>query len=41
MVAKGGYAIVASQHENKVAMVDLGPLFAYMRESYLSSALKL
>jgi hypothetical protein len=37
VVAKGGYAIVASQHENKVALVDLGPLFAYMRESYLSS----
>jgi hypothetical protein len=38
VVAKGGYAIVASQHDNKVAIVDLSPLFTYMRESYLSSA---
>lgn len=38
MVAKGGYAIVASQHDNKVAFVDLSPLFSYFRESYLSSA---
>ena len=38
VVAKGGYAIVASQYDNKVAFVDLSPLFTYMRESYLSSA---
>lgn len=35
--AKGGYAIVASQHEDKVAIVDLSPLFTYVRDSYLSS----
>lgn len=38
MVAKGGYAVVASQHENKIAIVDLKPLLQYVRESYLSSA---
>ncbi|ACB75202.1 hypothetical protein [Opitutus terrae] len=38
VVAKSGYALVASQHDNKVAMVDLTPLLSYMRESYLSSA---
>lgn len=38
VVATGGYAIVSSQYEGKVAIVDLSPLFAYMRESYLSSA---
>lgn len=38
VVAKGGYAIVASTEENKVAIVDLTPLFAYVRESYLKSA---
>ena len=38
VAAKGGYAIVASQHDNKVAIVDLSPLFSYVRESYLSSA---
>ncbi|HYD83964.1 MAG TPA: hypothetical protein VEA63_07915, partial [Opitutus sp.] len=38
VVAKNGYAIVASQHEDMVALVDLTPLFSYMRESYLSSA---
>lgn len=38
MVATGGYAIVASLHDHKVAVVDLTPLFAYMRKSYLSSA---
>ncbi len=40
-VAKSGYAIVASKQENKVAIVDLTPLFAYLRESYLSSAASL
>lgn len=38
VVAKGGYAIVASTEENQVAIVDLTPLFAYVRESYLGSA---
>lgn len=38
VVAKGGYAIVSSFDENKVAIVDLTPLFAYVRESYLGSA---
>jgi hypothetical protein len=38
IVAKGGYAIVASQYDNKAVIVDLAPLFSYMRESYLSSA---
>jgi hypothetical protein len=38
VIAKGGYAIVASKHENKVAIVDLTRLFAHMRKSYLSSA---
>jgi hypothetical protein len=37
-IAKGGYAIVASKQEGKVAIVDLTPLFEYMHESYLSSA---
>ena len=38
VVAKGGYAIVASQFDNKAVVVDLAPLFSYIRESYLSSA---
>lgn len=38
VVAKSGYAIVASQDDNKVAIVDLTPLFSYARESYLSSS---
>jgi hypothetical protein len=38
VVAKGGYAIVASKFDNTVAIVDLTPLFSYVRESYLSSA---
>ncbi|HWA87262.1 MAG TPA: Ig-like domain-containing protein [Opitutus sp.] len=38
VVAKGGYAIVASKYDNTVAVVDLSPLFSYIRESYLSSA---
>lgn len=38
MIAQNGYAIVASKQENKVAIVDLTPLFAYMRSSWLSSA---
>jgi hypothetical protein len=37
VVAKGGYAIVASTEDGKVAIVDLTPLFAYARESYLKS----
>jgi hypothetical protein len=38
VVAKGGYAIVASKYDNKAVIVDLAPLFTYMRESYLSSS---
>ena len=38
VVAKNGYAIVSSTEDNKAAIVDLTPLFTYMRESYLSSA---
>jgi hypothetical protein len=38
VVAKGGYAIVSSTDENKAVIVDLTPLFAYMRDSYLASA---
>ena len=38
VVAKNGYAIVSSLYENKIAVVDLTPLFSYIRESYLSSA---
>jgi hypothetical protein len=37
-VAKNGYAIVASKQENKVAIVDLTPLFTYIRDSWLSTA---
>lgn len=36
-VARGGYAIVASTEENKAVIVDLTPLIAYMRDSYLKS----
>ncbi|QYM80330.1 hypothetical protein K0B96_06870 [Horticoccus luteus] len=38
IVAKGGYAIVTSTEDNKAVILDLTPLFQYMRESYLSSA---
>lgn len=38
VVAKNGYAIVSSTEDNKVVVLDLTPLFSYMRESYLSSA---
>jgi hypothetical protein len=38
VVANGGYAIVASQYDNKAVVVDLTPLISYFRESYLSSA---
>ncbi len=38
VVAKNGYAIVSSTEDNKAVILDLTPLFAYMRESYLSSA---
>ena len=37
VIATGGYAIVTSTSENMAAVVDLTPLFSYMRESYLSS----
>jgi hypothetical protein len=38
VVAKSGYAIVASREDNKVAILDMTALFSYMRESYLKSA---
>lgn len=38
VVATGGYAVVSSLYDNKVAVVDLTPLFSYIRESYLSSS---
>lgn len=38
LVAAGGYAIVASKRENRVAIVDLTPLFHHLRHSYFSSA---
>jgi hypothetical protein len=37
VVAKNGYAIVASSEDNRVAIVDLTPLFGYVRDSYLKS----
>jgi hypothetical protein len=37
IVADKGYAIVASKADNKAVVVDLSPLFRYVRESYLSS----
>lgn len=37
VVAKGGYAIVSSTEDNKVVVVDLTPLFAYFRDSYLKT----
>ncbi|HEU5079870.1 MAG TPA: hypothetical protein VFT72_11710 [Opitutaceae bacterium] len=37
IIALNGYAIVASKSENKIAFVDLSPLFQYVRDSYLSS----
>ena len=38
VVAKGGYAIVSSNEEGKVAILDMTALFSYVRESYLRSA---
>lgn len=38
IIATKGYAVISSKLDNKVAIVDLAPLFAYVRESYLSSA---
>ncbi len=38
VVAKGGYAVVSSTEDNKAVVVDLSPLFNYMRESWLGSA---
>ncbi len=37
-VAKNGYAIVSSKADNCAVILDLTPLFAYVRESWLSSA---
>ncbi len=36
-VARNGYALVTSTDENKAVILDLTPLFSYMRESWLSS----
>lgn len=38
LVASKGYAIVASKQDNRAVIVDLTPLFQYVRESYLSSS---
>ncbi len=35
--ARAGYAIVASRAENKVAFVDLAPLFSYYRQMYFTT----
>ncbi|HTO02261.1 MAG TPA: hypothetical protein VL069_01105 [Opitutus sp.] len=37
VVANAGYAVVISRDENKAVVVDLSPLFKYVRESWLSS----
>jgi hypothetical protein len=37
LVARTGYAVVASQWENKVAFVDLAPLLAYFHGMYFGS----
>ncbi|ACB76652.1 YncE family protein [Opitutus terrae] len=37
VVARSGYAIVASKDDDKVVILDLTPLFSYARESWLSS----
>lgn len=36
-LAQSGYAVVTSRAENKVALIDLQPLFAYYRTMYLTS----
>jgi len=36
-VSSAGYALVASRWENKVAFVDLQPLFAFLRDRYLTT----
>lgn len=36
IIASGGYAIVASKTENKVAILDLSPVFKYIRNAWLS-----
>jgi hypothetical protein len=38
VVANGGYAIVASKHDNMAVAIDMSALFKYIRESYLSSS---
>jgi len=35
--SKAGFAVVASRHENKVAFVDLQPLFQNVREMYFTT----
>jgi hypothetical protein len=34
---RSGYAVVASRSEDKVAVVDLGPLYRYMRSMYFTT----
>lgn len=38
IIATGGYAVVSSKTEGKVAFVNLAPLFNYVRNSYLNDA---
>lgn len=38
VVAKNGYAMVSSTEDNQAVILDLTPLFTYMRENYLKSA---
>lgn len=38
VVASAGYAVVSSRDESKIVVVDLSPLFRYIKESWLSSA---
>lgn len=37
VIADSGYAVVSSKTENKIVVMDLSPLFHYIRESWLSS----
>ena len=37
VISTAGYAVVTSKHENKVAFIDLKPLFQRFREMYLTT----
>jgi hypothetical protein len=37
LVADRGYAVVSSRHDNKAVIVDLTPVFSYIRSSYFGS----